>query len=81
MWQVISLDEVHAGFEDTTNIKGSRKSVTILAPDSLLLYNNERDIGHPDAEFDATRVADIRRRLTNSQDRPAAVEGREGKRE
>ena len=67
MCQVISLDEGHAGFEDTTNTRGSRKSVTILAPDSLLLYNNERDIGHPDAESDAARVAEIRRRLAASQ--------------
>jgi hypothetical protein len=28
----------------------------------------EREIGHPDAESDAARVAEIRRRLANSQD-------------
>ena len=68
MWQVISLDEVHAGYEDTTNKKGSRKRVTTLAPDSLLLYNNERDIDHPNAESNAARVMEIRRRLVDSRD-------------
>jgi hypothetical protein len=28
----------------------------------------ERDIGHPDAESDAARVEEIRRRLADSQD-------------
>ena len=68
MWQVISLDEMHAGYEDATNKRGGHKRVTTLAPDSLLLYNNERDIDHPDAESNAARVMEIRRRLVDSRD-------------